>query len=297
MNVGFIGIGHMGKRMSKRILDAGFDLTVHDIKKEVAAPLLERGAKWGNTPKDLAKSCDVVVSCLPIPKVVEQVVYGKNGLKEGWVKGSIYIDMSTNSPSLIRRIAEDARASGVAVLDAPVSGGIKGADTGALTIMVGGDVASLEKARKVLEAMGKRIFHVGEAGCGNVAKLINNMISLTCGAINAEGFVLGVKAGIDPHVLWEIICASTGYNWRLHEYPESVFRGNFEPGFRLSLGCKDIGLAMELGREYAVPLRIGAAVEQNMIEAKAAGLGDKHTDAVILPLEKLAGVEVRSTQR
>jgi 3-hydroxyisobutyrate dehydrogenase-like beta-hydroxyacid dehydrogenase len=283
--------------MSKRILDGGFNLTVYDINKEAAAPLLEKGAKWSGTPRDLAKSCEVVVSCLPTPQVVEQVVYGQNGLREGWTKGKVYVDMSTNSPTLLRQIAQDAGSLGVAVLDAPVSGGISGADTGNLTIMVGGDAATLEKVRKVLETMGKLIFHVGTVGCGNVAKLINNTISLTCGAINAESFVLGVKAGIAPQMLWEIICNSTGNNWRLRQYPESVFRGNFEPGFKLSLGCKDIGLAMQLGRDCGVPLRVAAAVEQNMIEAKAAGLGDKHTDAVILPLEKLTGVEVRSTQR
>ena len=293
MNVGFIGIGQMGKHMSKRILDAGYNLTVHDLKKETANHLLDKGAKWGKSPKEIAESCQIVISSLPTPQDVEGVVYGTNGLKSGWKDGDIYVDMSTNSPSTIRRIADDAKTMGVAVLDAPVSGGTKGAEMGTLAIMVGGDLASLERVRKVLETMGQKIFPVGSVGCGNVAKLMNNMIALTCSSISAEGFVLGVKAGIDPQVLWDIITISTGNNWALQQFAPTVFRGIFEPTYRLSLGCKDIGLATELGKEYGVPLPVGAVVEQKLIEAKAAGLGDKHIDASILRLEELAGVKVR----
>jgi 2-hydroxymethylglutarate dehydrogenase len=294
MKIGFIGIGQMGKHMSRRLLEAGYDLTVNDQVKDAAKPLLEKGAHWAETAKEVAISCPVVITMLPTPQVIDHVVSGSNGLKEGWKSGDIYIDMSTNSPSTIRRIAGVAGSLGVEVLDAPVSGGVKGAELGTLAIMVGGAGKTLEKVQKVLEVMGKRIFPVGEVGCGNVAKLVNNMISLSCNAINAEGFVLGVKAGIDPQVLWEIINVSTGNNWAFQQYPQSVFQGNFEPGFRLSLGCKDLGLAIELGKEYGVPLPVGAIVEQNIIEAKSAGLADKSVDAVIVPLEKLAGVQVRT---
>ncbi len=294
MNIGFIGIGQMGRHMAWRILDAGYNLTVHDLRKEAATHLLEKGAQWGDTPKDVAESCQVVISSLPAPQDVEQVVYGQNGLKAGWKNGDIYVDMSTNSPSTIRRIAEDARALGVAVLDAPVSGGTGGAERGSLAIMVGGDSASLEKVRKLLEVMGQKIFPVGDAGCGNVAKLINNMIALTCSSISAEGFVLGVKAGIDPQTLWDIITVSTGNNWSLQQYANSVFKGDFAPNYRLSLACKDINLMIGLGKEYGVPLPVGAVVEQKLIEAKAAGLADKGVDALILRLEELAGVQVRT---
>jgi len=294
MNIGFIGIGQMGRHMAGRILDAGYNLTVHDLRKEAAAHLLEKGAQWGNTPRDVAESCQVVISSLPAPPDVEQVVYGQNGLKAGWKKGDIYVDMSTNSPSTIRRIAEDARDLGVSVLDAPVSGGTGGAERGTLAIMVGGDSASLEKVRRVLEVMGQKIFPVGDAGCGNVAKLINNMIALTCSSISAEGFVLGVKAGIDPQTLWDIITVSTGNNWSLQQYANSVFKGDFAPNYRLSLACKDINLMIGLGKEYNVPLPVGAVVEQKLIEAKAAGLADKGVDALILRLEELAGVQVRT---
>ena len=293
MNIGFIGIGQMGKHMAKHILDAGYDLTVLDLNKAAASHLLEAGAKWCDTPKAMAESCQMVITSLPTPQDVEQVVYGPDGLKSGWKDGDIYVDMSTNSPSVIRRIAEDARTIGVEVLDAPVSGGTKGAEMGTLTIMVGGDSATLERARKLLETMGQKIFPVGDVGCGNIAKLINNMIALTCSSISAEGFVLGVKAGIDPQILWDIINTSTGSNWALQQYTSGVLQGDFTPYYRLSLGRKDIGLATDMGKEYEVPLPVASMVEQKLVEAMAAGLGDKHVDAVILRLEELTGAKVR----
>jgi 2-hydroxymethylglutarate dehydrogenase len=297
MEVGFIGIGQMGGRMSRRILEAGHALTVHDLRKDTAKPLLDKGAKWVDTPKAVTGTCRVVFSCLPIPINVQEVVYGSNGLMAGWKKGDIYVDMSTNSPTVIRQVAKDAKAVGVGVLDAPVTGGTRGAQEGTLTIMVGGDKSHLEEVRQVLQAMGNKIVHVGDVGCGNIAKLVNNLISLTSNTICAEAFVLGVKAGIDPQSLWEITVSGTANNWNLQQYPETVFKGNYEPGFKLSLGAKDLGLALQLGREYGVPLFVGAAVEQSFTEAKAAGFEDKSVDSIALYLEKLTGVEVRSSKK
>jgi len=295
MKIGFIGIGQMGRHMSRRILEAGHELTVNDINKAAAAPLIAKGAAWADTPAAVAKACRVVVSSLPKPQDVETVVYGKDGLMQGWRKGDIYIDMSTNSPSLIRRIAADAKAKGVSVLDAPVSGGVKGADAGTLAIMVGGEAAALEKVRKVLETMGQRIFAVGGAGNGNVVKLINNLISLICNSASAEGFALGVKAGIDPAMLLEIIKVSTGDNWCARQYPGTVFKGNFEPGFKVSLAYKDINLALALGKENGVPLPVGEAVKKDLENTIAAGYQDKGIDAVIMTRESATGVKVRST--
>ncbi len=297
MRIGFIGIGQMREPRSRHVLEAGHELTVHDVRKEAARVLLSKGAKWADTPKAVAETCGVVISSLPTPVDVQQIVYGSQGLKAGWKKGDIYVDMSTNSPSVIRQVAKDAEAIGVAVLDAPVTGGTQGAQAATLAIMVGGDPRQLEKIRPVLQVMGKKILHVGEVGCGNVAKLINNLISLTNNAIDAQAFVLGVKAGIDPEILWEITRSGTANNWNLQQYPQTVFQGNYEPGFRLSLGCKDIGLAIQLGREYGVPLPIGAAVEQSMLEAKAAGFGEKGVDAVALYMEELVGVKVRTKSK
>jgi len=270
VNIGFIGIGNMGRPMAQHILEAGYDLVVNDLRKKAAQYLLKKGAQWKDTPKEIAETCQIVFSSLPGPHDVEEVVYGANGLMSGWKRGDIYVDMTTNSPTIIRRIAEDAKAKGVEVLDTPVSGGTKGAEDGTLTFMVGGNESCLQKVREILKTMGTSIFHVGDIGCGNVVKLVNNIIATTCHLITAESMVLGVKAGVNAEKLREVI------------------------GFRIVLAIKDIGLALDLGKELGVPQPIAAVTEQRFLEAKAARLGDKGTQALILRLEELAGVQVRS---
>ena len=293
MDIGFIGIGQMGKHMANHIWEAGFTPHIFDIHKEAATPLLHKGCRWCASPEEIARTCRVVFTSLPTPKHVEAVVYGENGIAKGWKSGDIYVDMSTNSPSVIERIAADAAKMGVTVLDAPVSGGTRGAEAGTLAIMVGGDAAALEKVRPVLEAMGKKIFPVGPVGCGNVAKLVNNLISLACNSASAEGFALGTKAGIDPAVLLEIIKVSTGNNWSAQQYPNTTFKGNFEPGFRISLAYKDINLALDLAKENNVPVPVSIAVAKDLQDTIAAGLQDKGVDAVIISRENTSGVMVR----
>jgi 3-hydroxyisobutyrate dehydrogenase-like beta-hydroxyacid dehydrogenase len=296
MNIGFIGVGNMGEHMARHILEAGYQLSVNDLDRSKAESLLEKGAVWIDTPKAMADSCELIFSSLPGPPEVEKVVYGENGLMAGWKKGDIYVDLSTNSPSTVRKIAEDAKSKGVDVLDAPVSGGVPGAREKRLTIIVGGNKETMAKIKDILNTFGARIFHVGDVGCGNIAKLVNNMIALTCNAVDAEGFVLGVKAGIDPAVLLELLKVSTGDNHSLGAFPKGIFKGKFEPNFRLSLAYKDINLALSLGKDYGAALPLGTVVAQRMREAMDAGLGDSGVQAVILPLEKTAGVEVRSSE-
>ncbi len=294
MKVGFIGIGQMGRHMARRILEAGNELVVNDLDRGAAAALISKGAVWASSPREVAEACRVVFSSLPTPQVVENVVYAENGLSKGWRPGDIYVDMSTNSPTLIKKIARDASSQGVSVLDAPVSGGTRGAELGTLAIMVGGEAEPLEKVRQLLLAMGQKIFPVGQAGCGNVAKLVNNLISLTTNAVTAEGFVLGVKAGIDPKTLWEIVRVSTGACWSLEQMPATIFKGDFEPGFKLSLGRKDMGLALTLGQENGVPMTIGKAVQSMMDSAMEGGFAEKSVQAVVFQLEDKAGVKVRA---
>ncbi len=297
MKVGFIGIGRMGSHMSGWILKAGYDLTVHDLRKEAAADLLEKGAKWADTPRAVSETCDLVISSLPSPVEVQQVVYGDNGLMEGWKEGDIYVDMTTNSPDVVLQLAKDAGNKGVTFLDSPVTGGSKGAEEGNLVFIVGGEKAGLEKIDGILKTMGHKIYHVGDVGSGTIAKLVNNVISITINAIMAEAFVLGVKAGIDPQILFEVATSGTANNWDLEKYPDSVFQGNFEPGFRLSLASKDVGLAVQLGRKLGVPLSVAAAVDQSFLAAKAAGYGDKHLYSIFEYLENLVGVQVRTTKK
>jgi 3-hydroxyisobutyrate dehydrogenase-like beta-hydroxyacid dehydrogenase len=296
MKVGFIGIGAMGRHMSRHVLEAGYQLVVNDIRKEAAQELLSKGAIWADTPQAIAQSCEVVITSLPVPKDVEDVVYGEHGLMAGWKKGDVLVDMSTNSPAVVQKIAKDAQAKGVDVLDAPVSGGTKGAESRRLSIIVGGKAEVLEKVRKILEPMGDVIVHVGDVGCGNIAKLINNMISFGCAEITYEGMVLGAKAGIDIQTLREVIRNSTGTNYHIQTSLDNIFSGNFEPGFRINLAIKDIGLALGMAKEHSALTPIGAAVEQRLLEARASGFGDKGTQSLMLLLERLAGVEVRTTQ-
>jgi len=296
MKIGFICVGQMGRHMARHILEGGYELVIYDASREAAEYLLQKGAKWAGSPKELAQSCTIIFASLPTPKIVEEVVYGKNGLKSGWKTGDIFVDMSTNSPTTIGRIAKDAKAMGVSVLDAPVSGGTTGADKGTLAIMVGGDPAVLEKVRKILETMGKGIFPVGPVGCGNIAKLVNNYIALITNAAIAEGFVLGVKSGIDPKVLYDIVSVSTGRSWSLEQMPSTVFADNFEPGFKMSLGRKDMALALTQGQEVGVPLEIGTTVQKELDAAIEAGCSEKSVQAVIIPMEKKTGVKVRTTK-
>ena len=294
MNIGFIGTGLMGSKMAWRLLEAGHDLTVYDVVKNAAQDLLDKGAKWVDMPKAIAESCPVVISMLPGPPEVEEVVYSANGLMAGWKQGDIYIDMSTSLPSTIRRVANDAKPKGVSVLDAPVSGGVVGAEAGTLSIMVGGDSSSLEKVHgNILEHIGNKIYHMGDIGCGSIAKICNNLIAFACSNINNEAFVLGVKAGIDPKKLREAVLASSGSNRSLENWSQSVFRGNFEPGFKLKLALKDCRLALTLSREYGVPMPLAATVEQRLLDAVAAGLGEKGSQSPILRLEELTGVKIR----
>jgi 3-hydroxyisobutyrate dehydrogenase-like beta-hydroxyacid dehydrogenase len=293
MNVGFIGVGVMGGHMARHILEGGYNLHVHDIRKEVARPLLDKGAKWVDTPKSVAQVCEVVLLSLPGPPEVEQVVFGKNGLSYGWKKGDICIDTTTNSPVTIRSIAERASAAGVDVLDAPVTGGVPAAEAGKLNFLVGGKAATLDKVRDILLKAGKNIFHVGDSGCGDIAKLVNNMTAFANLQVDVEAILMGVKAGINPKTLIDVIKASTGYNSSLELYNMSVPKGNFEPGFRLALAAKDIKLALELGKKYDVPLPIASAVAQQLFDAQAQGLGEKGNQAIAMKLENENGLKIR----
>lgn len=293
MKVGFIGLGQMGARMARNVQKAGFDLVVSDVEKSCAAELLENGAAWADTPAAVAEACRVVITSLPTPPIVEEVVLGPSGLKEGWQAGDIYVDTSTNSPPTVRRIAEEAAGLAVEVLDSPVSGGIRGAEAGTLTLMVGGEASVLEKARPMLEPMAGTIFHVGEVGCGNVAKLVNNLVGLICNSACAEGMALGAAAGIDPQVLYDLMVVSTADNWSLRQYPHTVFKRNFAPGFKINLAHKDINLALALGEEYGVPLPVAQMVRADLAGAMEKGLGDNGVDGVILPREEVVGKVVR----
>ena len=299
MRIAFIGLGNMGGPMALNLIKAGHELHVYDTRRDAAKPHLAAGAKWVDGPKAAARIGELIVTSLPGPPEVEAVALGPGGILEGANPGSIFADLSTNSPTVMRKIYAAFKAKGVHVLDAPVSGGVLGAQHGSLQVMVGGDEPVFNEVKEVLTAVGKNVGYMGTIGAGSIAKLVHNMVSITSRALLAEGFTLGVKAGVKPEALLEAIKgASFGQNMSLsHHIPDIVFKGDFDNvRFGLKLARKDVGLATALGREFEVPMPIANIGEQILIEAMARGWGDKDSTAPWMLQEEAAGVKVRSTK-
>lgn len=296
MKIGFIGVGNIGGPMAGQLLRAGHVLVVHDIRPEAAAPLLAEGAAWADSPRALAEDCAVIATCLPGPAEMEQVAYGPSGLVASMKRGSLYIDHTTNSPLLVRRVHSALQAKGVAMLDAPVSGGREGAQTRDLLVMVGGDRAVFERARPLLLALAERVLHVGGIGCGSICKIMHNCASFTLDLVMAECWTVGVKAGVAPETIVDVFRqAALGNMMSLKvRLPATYLRGNFEPRFALGLARKDLGLAVELARASGVPLRLGALCEQEMVDAMARGWADRDSSIFLTLQEERAQVRVRA---
>jgi 3-hydroxyisobutyrate dehydrogenase len=299
MHIGFIGLGNMGGPMALNLIKAGHRLIVHDVRREAAAPHVQAGAKWTDSPAAVARESELILTSLPGPREVEAVALGANGIVHGAMAGTIYADLSTGSPTVMRKLHAAFKDRGVHVLDAPVSGGVWGAQRGTLQVMVGGDEAIFNEVKDVLKAVGDKVGYMGAIGSGTIAKLVHNMISIAARSLVAEGFTLGVKAGVKPEALLEAIRgASFGQGLMLSQMiPNVIFTGNFDTvRFALKLACKDIGLATELAREYDVPMPMATVAEQIMIEALARGWGDKDSTAPWMLQEEAAGVVVRRTR-
>jgi len=298
MRIGFIGLGNMGGPMALNLMKAGHMLTVHDVREAAAVPHLERGAKWAQNPRVAAHGAELVLTSLPGPAEVEAVALGTEGIIHGAGNGAIYADLSTSSPSLIRRIHAVFEEKGIHVLDAPVSGGVIGAQRGTLQVMVGGDEEVFRQVKPVLEAIGDKVSYMGAIGCGTIAKLVHNLIGICTRMVVAEGFTLGVKAGVSPEALLEAVKGGAfGQGLLLTQVlPDIVFKGDFDTvRFALRLARKDLALATELAREYNVPMAMAALAEETMLEAMARGWGDKDFAAPFMLQEERAGVKVRTT--
>jgi 3-hydroxyisobutyrate dehydrogenase len=298
MRIAFIGLGNMGGPMALNCMKAGHTLVVHDVRREAAAPHLERGAKWADSARTAAEGAELILTSLPGPPDVEKVALGADGVLHGAARGAVYADLSTGSPTVMRRIHAEFAERGVPVLDAPVSGGVVGAQRGTLQIMVGGDETVFEAVKSALGAMGK-VGYMGGIGCGTIAKLVHNMMGIATRAIAAEAFTLGVKAGVTPEALLEAVKGGAfGQGLLLTQVlPDIVFKGDFDTvRFALRLARKDMGLATALAREYDVPMPMAAIAEQLLVEAMARGWGDRDFSAPFLLQEERAGVEVRATR-
>ena len=291
--VGFIGLGLMGKPMARNILRAGFPLTVHNRSRGKVDELASTGAAPADGPAEVARSSDVIITCLPGPADVRSVCLEQGGVLEGAKTGSVIIEMSTIDVETHKEVAAAAGERGIDYLDAPISGGTTGAESGTLSIMIGGESQVLERVRPVLAAMGENIYHCGQLGAGAVVKLANNLMV----AINSqgiyEGLVLGAKAGVDPALLFEVVANSSASSRQLLAQGPSILRREFDPGFMINLMLKDIRLALDLGHSAGVRLLNGSVAAQGLQEARDSGLGRLSTHAQVQVLERLTGITIK----
>jgi 3-hydroxyisobutyrate dehydrogenase len=272
-------------------------MMVHDIRPEALQPLVELGAKAAGSASEVGRHCRVVFSSLPGPREVEEVALGAGGLLEGVHGGSIYIDLSSSSPDLIRRIEGEFRLRGARVMDAPLIVGKDGVANRSLQVLASGDFATYEELKSILDAFGDPVVYTGPLGAGTVIKLAHNLVRRGIGLAIGEGIVLGAKAGVDPRLLWD--CMGWGLEVQLHQLTktlsETVFKGNYEApaSFGIGLSRKDIGLATALGRRHNVPMPIAALVEQMMIQAINRGWSEQSTASLFRLQEEATAIEVR----
>jgi 3-hydroxyisobutyrate dehydrogenase len=294
MQVGFIGLGTMGAHMARNLQKAGTKLVVHDARRAAAEPHLGAGALWAETPRKVAEAAEVVFTSLPGPPEVEAVALGADGLAAGLRKGSAYFDLSTNSPTVVRRIHAAFAERGLHMLDAPVSGGPKGAETGKLALWVGGDHAIFERYKSLLDALGDRARYVGPIGAGSVAKLVHNCAGYALQTVLAEVFTLGVKGGVEPLALFEAVRQGASGRRRTFDGVIDQFLPNVyePPAFALKLAHKDVTLATALGRELGVPMRLCNMALEEMTEAMNRGWAGRDSRVAMLLQEERAGVSI-----
>ena len=295
--IGFIGLGTIGGAIAKNIRKAGYPMMVHDIVPEAARPLVEGGARPAASPAEVARYCPVVFTSLPGPREVREVALGPDGLLQGVRGGSIYVDLSSSSPDLIRSIEAGFRARSARVMDAPLIVGKDGVANRSLQVLASGTLKTYERVKSLLDTFGETVVYTGELGSGTVIKLAHNLVRRGIGLAIGEGIVLGAKAGVDPQMLWD--CMRWGLEVQLHQlaktFSETVFKGNYEApaSFDIALSRKDVGLATELGRQHNVPMPIAALVEQVMVRAIGRGWSEQSTASLFRLQEEAAGIEVR----
>jgi 3-hydroxyisobutyrate dehydrogenase len=296
LQVGFIGVGTMGRGMVNNLLKAGFPVTIYARHPSKVQDVVEAGAKLVSSSKAVAENAEIVITMVPNSPEVEEVILGPEGVLEGAKPDTVVVDMSTINPATSRKVAAQCAEKKVAFLDAPVSGGSWGAENGTLVIMAGGEATIFERCRPVFEAMGRSdaIFHVGPVGSGEVVKLVNNMLSAIITAATGEAFAMGVKAGLDPAIIYEVVGKSSGSSWQLlNAFPRNVFSGAFLPGFFTELMYKDVGISLELGAETGIPLTLAEQAFRLYAATIEAGYGRDDYTSVIRPIEAAAGIEVR----
>jgi 3-hydroxyisobutyrate dehydrogenase-like beta-hydroxyacid dehydrogenase len=293
MTIGFVGLGAMGQHMASRLLDAGHELAVFDTRAEAIEPHAARGARACESAAELADVATTVLVSLPTPDVVRAVATGDRGLLGGKAMRT-FVDLSTTGPLVAADVATKLSESGVACLDAPVSGGVAGAEAGTLTIMAAGDADVFGRTRPLLEALGRNVVHVGdEPGQGQLAKVLNNLLSATALAVTAEAVALGVRGGLSARTLVEVFNASTGRNSATDDkFPRHVLPRTFGAGFRTELMNKDVQLCLAEAQRQGVPMMLGGAVAQLWALAAASSADGADCTEIVRMVEDWAGVVI-----
>ena len=294
MRIAFIGLGTMGGRMATNVQKSGAELVVHDMHRQAAGNLINNGAIWAESPAAAAAQADAILMSLPGPVEVTAVCTGPGGVLEGIKPGTAVMDLSTNSPSTVRKLHAEFAAKGVHFLDCPVSGGPAGAGSGKLAIWVGGDKAVFEANKAVLDRFADQVRYVGEIGAGSVAKLTHNCAGYVIQTALAEVFTMGVKGGVDPLALWEAVRqGALGRRRTFDGLVDQFLPGKFDPpAFALRLAHKDVTLATQLGRELGVPMRLANLVLEEMTEARNRGWDNRDSRSPMLLQEERAGVQI-----
>ena len=293
--IGFIGLGAMGKPMTRNLMKAGYPVNVLTRTRSKIGDLLADGAVWCNTPKEIAQKSDVVITMLPDTPDVEQVFGGKDGVFDGARPGMLLIDMSTVSPIAVRKLAREAEARGCDFLDAPVSGGDIGAQNGTLSIMAGGGESAFQRAMPMFQAMGKTILLIGDSGAGQITKAANQILtSITTEAV-AEALVFAAKAGVDPAKVRQALMGGSASSRILETHGKKMIERNFKPGFRMRLHRKDLDITLDAGKAYGAALPVTAQVRELMTETLNDGQGDMDNSSFLLLLEKLSNLSGTSS--
>jgi len=292
MKVGFIGLGMMGKGMAANLQKAGHQLIVYDLRRAAAEPYLANGATWADSPKALGEQSEVVFTSLPVPADVEAVALGPNGLIEGMKPDTAFFDMSTNSVSVVRKLNAVFAEKNIYFLDSPVSGGPGGAASGKMAIWVGGDEQQFNRYAAVLGAMGDQAAYIGPSGAGTIAKLVHNCTSAVMNVALAEVFTMGIKAGVPPLELWEAVRQGATGRPRTFDRLGKFLAGQYDPAdFALRLLHKDVSLAVGLGKEVGVPMRLANLALEELTEAMTRGWGQRDSRVGMLLQVERSGIE------
>jgi 3-hydroxyisobutyrate dehydrogenase len=294
VNVGFIGLGNLGRRLAGSLLRAGFALTVHDRDGAAVAGLVVAGASAAASPRAVAAASDCVITCLPSPSAVSEVVSGCDGVIAGLRRGGTWIEMSTNDAHEIERLAGLAAARGIATLECPVTGGVHKAAAGEITVIAGGDEAVFAVHRGLLEAMGSPVIHVGPLGQASAIKVITNMLAFVHLVATGEALMLAKQGGVPLATAYEVIRASSGNSFVHETEGQLILNGSYDIGFTFDLATKDLGFALQMGREFGVPLELATLVEQTFVHARERYGGSAQSSQVVKLLEDALGVDLRA---